>query len=226
METVLNQSVQRLPLTPSCRAVRDALNAGARSRLSRRRIAGPGPGAPTLRRAGQRPRPGRCPAHPALSVRQRAARRYDEVVPGTDERVRMDAIREQIRSGGRRWTIAKSAIVEALLAGSSHLSAQQIHEEMCKHYPHIDPSTVYRVLLTLADEGVVHTLDQPGEARYGLADEPHHHAICSNCGLEAEIPAAAVARVLAAAGTSTGFQFGRDSITLTGRCPKCRHEPR
>ena len=139
----------------------------------------------------------------------------------TDDRVRMDAIRDQIRAGGRRWTIAKGAIVEALLAGEGHLSAQQIHEDMSKRYPQIDPSTVYRALLTLADEGVVHTLDQPGEARYGLADEPHHHAICGGCGLEAEIPAASVARLLTAAGASTGFRFDRDSITLTGRCPSC-----
>ena len=144
----------------------------------------------------------------------------------TDDRVRMDAIRDQIRAGGRRWTIAKGAIVEALLAGAGHLSAQQIHEDMGKRYPNIDPSTVYRALLTLADEGVVHTLDQPGEARYGLADEPHHHAICGRCGLEAEIPAAAVSRLLTAAGAATGFQFGRESVTLTGRCASCGSDSR
>jgi len=139
----------------------------------------------------------------------------------TDDRVRVDAIRDQIRAAGRRWTIAKGAIVEALLAGPGHLSPQRIHEIIVKQYPQIDPSTVYRALLTLADEGVVHTLDQPGEARYGLADEPHHHAICGGCGRQAEIPATAVARLLTAAGAVTGFQFNRDSVTLTGRCEDC-----
>ncbi len=134
---------------------------------------------------------------------------------------RLDAIRDQLRAGGRRWTLAKSAVVETLLAADSHLSALEVHDEVGRRFPQVDRSTVHRVLLTLADERVVHALDQRGESRYGLSDLPHHHAVCTRCGSEAQLPGAAVDPLLAAAGAEIGFRFNRDSITLAGRCGAC-----
>ncbi len=132
---------------------------------------------------------------------------------------RLEAVRARVRAGGRRWTVAKGAIVETLIGHRGHLSVQEVHDEVTARFPQIDRSTVHRVLLTLSDEHVVHVLGRQGEARYGMADHPHHHAVCSRCGHEAEIPAAVVAPALAAAGEVTGFRFG--SITLTGTCPDC-----
>lgn len=137
------------------------------------------------------------------------------------EQNRLTAIRDHVRARGRRWTIAKDVVVETLLADGRHLSVQQIHDEVGRKFPQIDRSTVHRVLLTLAEDRVVHTLDQRGESRYGLSDRPHHHAVCTQCGREAQIPAAVVDRLLATAGTEIGFRFGHESITLMGKCVRC-----
>ncbi|MEU4160478.1 transcriptional repressor [Actinoplanes sp. NPDC026670] len=137
---------------------------------------------------------------------------------------RLAAVRERVRAGGRRWTIAKGAIVEALIGHGGHLSVQEVHDEITTRFPQIDRSTVHRVLLTLADEHVVHVLGRQGEARYGMADQPHHHAVCARCGHEAEIPASAVAPALAAAAEATGFAFDSVGITLTGICGDCRQQ--
>ncbi|GAA0546179.1 transcriptional repressor [Paractinoplanes ferrugineus] len=134
---------------------------------------------------------------------------------------RLSAVRDQVRAAGRRWTVAKGAVVEALLATDEHLSVQQAHDQVSARFPQIDRSTVHRILLALADEHVVHILGRQGEARYGMADLPHHHAICSHCGNEAEIPAAAIAPALASATAATGFTFDSSSVTLTGLCEKC-----
>ncbi|MFC7535120.1 Fur family transcriptional regulator [Actinoplanes sp. GCM10030250] len=140
----------------------------------------------------------------------------------TQQRSRLDAVREHVRSHGRRWTVAKGAIVEALISTDCHLSVQQVHDRVTTRFPQIDRSTVHRVLLTLAEEHVVHVLGKQGEARYGMADQPHHHAVCARCGQEAEIPSTAVAPALTAAAAATGFSFDTGSITLTGLCETCR----
>ncbi|MGX6607482.1 Fur family transcriptional regulator [Micromonosporaceae bacterium Da 78-11] len=137
---------------------------------------------------------------------------------------RLDEIRDRLRASGRRWTVAKGAVVETMLAGEGHLSVLQIHDEVSRRYPQIDRSTVHRVLLVLTDERVIHALDQRGGARYGLSDHPHHHAVCTACGREEQIPAAVVDRLLVKAGAEVGFRFDRDSITLTGTCSTCTAE--
>ncbi|MBM2621861.1 transcriptional repressor [Actinoplanes sp. LDG1-06] len=140
---------------------------------------------------------------------------------GTRQLDRMDAVRDLVRANGRRWTVAKGAVVEALLGTDEHLSVQQVHEQIGARFPQIDRSTVHRVLLGLAEEDVVHVLGRQGEARYGMADRPHHHAVCARCGREAEIPAKVIAPALKSAAAATGFTFTAGSITLTGLCESC-----
>ncbi|MBU2667124.1 transcriptional repressor [Actinoplanes bogorensis] len=138
-----------------------------------------------------------------------------------DRQQRVAAIRERLRSDGRRWTVVKCALVEALIDSCGHLSARELHERLAGRYPQTDHSTVYRTLHALADAGVVHTLGRPGRVRYGLADRPHHHAICAQCDAVAEIPAGEVHGLLDATETRTGFCFSGQSLTLAGRCANC-----
>jgi Fe2+ or Zn2+ uptake regulation protein len=53
-------------------------------------------------------------------------------------------------------------------------------------------------------------LGRHGDARYGPADRPHHHAVRVVCGRVAEIPEDVMCRLVDAAG-----------LTLTGRCQDC-----
>jgi Fur family transcriptional regulator, ferric uptake regulator len=135
---------------------------------------------------------------------------------------RVEAIRQRLRSRGMRWTVAKGAVIEALIDQHDHLSAVQIHAAVAERFPQVDRSTVHRVLIALADEGVVHVLGQSGDARYGLADRAHHHAVCVGCGAVAEIPSDAVGQLLDKATGATGYRFDEESLTLNGRCPRCR----
>ncbi|WP_161952721.1 Fur family transcriptional regulator [Actinoplanes sp. TFC3] len=135
---------------------------------------------------------------------------------------RLDAIRDQLRCDGRRWTVAKSELVQAMLAAEAHLSARGLHEQLVSRYPQMDLSTVYRTLRALAESGVVHSLNDGSQTRYGLADRAHHHVLCADCGSLAEIPAAALDRLLATAESQTGYRFAGQSMTLAGCCGACR----
>jgi Fe2+ or Zn2+ uptake regulation protein len=140
-------------------------------------------------------------------------------VTKVDDRGRLDTIRDRVRARGRRWTVAKGAVLETLLDQPGHLSALQIHEVIAARLPQIDRSTVHRVLLALADEGVVHMLGHHGQTRYGMADQPHHHAVCAACGQVAEIPAHLVDLLVTQIALAVGYDL--DRVTLTGRCGQC-----
>lgn len=138
---------------------------------------------------------------------------------------RLDAIRDQVRAGGRRWTVAKSAIVTALLDADRHLSVRRIHQAVLPRYPEIDQSTIYRVVQTLAEEHVIHAVEHGGKVRYGLSDRPHHHAVCARCGQDADLPAQTMRGLLTEAETETGFRFDGQPQSLLGLCPRCLSQP-
>jgi hypothetical protein len=52
-----------------------------------------------------------------------------------------------------------------------------------------DYSTVLHALQTLTEQGLAHILTTGGVAAYGIADRPHHHAICISCAQVTELDA-------------------------------------
>ncbi|MFF7975851.1 transcriptional repressor [Streptomyces sp. NPDC007905] len=67
---------------------------------------------------------------------------------------------------------------------------------------------------------MVHQLAGTAQASYGLAVEPHHHAVCTGCGAIEQIPAPAVAEALQAAAGAMSFR--PESLVLSGLCPSCQ----
>jgi Fur family transcriptional regulator, ferric uptake regulator len=80
---------------------------------------------------------------------------------------------------------------------------------------------VLHALQTLTAHGLAHVLATGGVAAYGIADRPHHHAICTCCEQVTELDADQLATIAAAAERATGFTLTPHGITLQGRCPRC-----
>jgi Fur family transcriptional regulator, ferric uptake regulator len=123
---------------------------------------------------------------------------------------------------GARRTSARALVINALATTDAHLTVAGIHERIAGDHPEVNISTVHRTVAFLVDKGVAHVLPYPGEARYGLAGHPHHHAVCESCGRVVEIPAGRLARVVAAAERSSSFSLANSGLALFGRCPDCR----
>ncbi|WP_438470856.1 Fur family transcriptional regulator [Streptomyces asiaticus] len=128
--------------------------------------------------------------------------------------------REQLRTRGARCTAARLSVLQVLAEDGGHLGAVQIHRRISEAGGHLDVSTVYRTLERLADLGLVHQLAGMGQASYGLAVEPHHHAVCTGCGAVDQIPVPAMEGVLRAAAGATAFR--PESLVLSGLCPSCQ----
>ncbi|HKS49792.1 MAG TPA: Fur family transcriptional regulator [Amycolatopsis sp.] len=128
--------------------------------------------------------------------------------------------REELRARRMRFTSARLSIMDTLGASTGHLSAAEIHHRISTAGGHLNLSTVYRTLDRLTESGLVHRLPGQAQVTYGLAVEPHHHAVCNRCGTIQEIPAPALADALRA--TAKAIAFRPESVVVTGLCPACQ----
>ena len=74
------------------------------------------------------------------------------------------------------WRIPQ--ILDVLKQEHGALSAAQLHERL----PELDLATIYRNLELFVADGTVKKLQLGGkEAQYEYQNEPHHHAVCTEC---------------------------------------------
>ena len=140
---------------------------------------------------------------------------------GSRAQVALDRL---VSSGGRR-TVARMSVLEVMALNDGHLSVQEIHERIT-NYPSLSLSTVHRIVDRLCSAGLVHVLPTPGEARYGLADQAHGHAICSACGRVQELSVIAIDAIMRVVQRETQFAVTPSGVGLHGLCPDCQELPR
>jgi Fur family ferric uptake transcriptional regulator len=130
-----------------------------------------------------------------------------------------------LRARGRRLTPQRSQIWEVLIAaGDKHLTAEQIAEQVQKRLPGIYPSTVYRTLELLTEEGLVLRTDLGGARAYyePAREHRHHHLVCEHCGYVVHFHDEVLGDLPDRIESASGFALGRREVTLFGLCPACR----
>ena len=137
-----------------------------------------------------------------------------------------ERIGEVLRAHGLRRTAPRIAVLATLQPVVGHLSVAEIHQRLLDSgEPDIpDMATVYRTVTTLVDAGVLHALPvEGGVTTYGLAETPHHHAVCTRCGTIIEVPAQRLSSALEHAIAGSAFTLSdKAGLTLHGLCPECQ----
>lgn len=123
-------------------------------------------------------------------------------------------------AGGERSTRQRAAIRDALARAGRPLAPSEIFDAARVHVPQLGIATVYRTLKSLAEEGVAHAVELPGEpARWELTGKRHHHHFhCRSCGGVFDAPGCVGGME---ALVPSGFVLERHEIVLYGRCPDC-----
>ena len=135
----------------------------------------------------------------------------------------VDDILAKLAANGGRRTSSRQAIVEAVLASGSHLTADEIARRVQKRFPSVNISTVYRTLDSLEELGVVdHVHLGHGRAIYHLADDAHQHLVCERCEAVEELPAAKLRGFLGMLDRDFGFEVDRGHFAIVGLCRSCR----
>src|SRR6188472_4461668 len=133
-----------------------------------------------------------------------------------------ELIYDTIRDAGGRVTVSTRAVVEALLDGDRHLTAEDIIAETERRTPGIAESTIYRVLQRLDELGVVEHVHSGHHATfYHLRDVGHAHLVCTDCGAIIDVPDRVLATVSTSVARDYGFTVDLHHTALNGRCADC-----
>ncbi len=104
-----------------------------------------------------------------------------------------------------------------------HPSAEELYESLKNKVYGLSLSTVYRTLAALERLGLVRRIPTPdGKAHFELANKPHGHFICQNCGKVEDIteevnPSGEILKKL----TSGGYKVSECNLVCYGLCPNC-----
>lgn len=133
----------------------------------------------------------------------------------------------QLRAYGYRITMPRVQVIRALADTNKALSAYAIHEKIIGSDGKIDVVSVYRILGTLQEIGLIHHIGIVDGFFPCRMDDAHRqdsaHFVCNNCGCvsEVNIPQATVDATNGQAHDG-GFLVTGIKIEASGLCPHCQ----
>jgi Fe2+ or Zn2+ uptake regulation protein len=133
----------------------------------------------------------------------------------------------RLREAGFRITMPRVQVIRALADTTKALSAYEIHEKIVSSGGKIDVVSVYRILSTLEEVGLVHHIGVANgyfPARLEREQETYsQHFVCQSCECITEVilsPSVAEATVKEAEGIN--FQPLGIKVEVLGLCSNCK----
>ncbi len=118
-------------------------------------------------------------------------------------------------------TPQRLAVLEYLEGNKSHPSAEVVFRALKKKFPTISFATVYNILETLKEKGLVQELNiDPTRKRFDPDTSFHHHFYCISCSQLFDVEA--VFQLSKKASSLKGFEVQKTQVNIYGLCPKCR----
>lgn len=137
----------------------------------------------------------------------------------------MEQLITTLRRQGYKITPQRRAVVAALAAGDTALSAQQVLRAVQLSAPDVSLDTVYRNLDLLVGLGLITEIRLPGKEGnlFELVREHHHHhLICLGCGKTQCLDYCPVRDQDVAQAARQDFQIVSHSLDFYGFCRECR----
>jgi len=132
----------------------------------------------------------------------------------------MLAAEDRLRATGMRVTPQRLAILQFLQGTDRHPTADEIEKAVNGHIPRVSRASVYNVLHSLAEIGLVlKVLAGNAVTRYDANTTPHHHFVCGACGDIEDVPWEAAR--LPDAPSLHGRAVDRYEVVMHGRCDRC-----
>ncbi|KXK03066.1 MAG: Peroxide-responsive repressor PerR [Nitrospirae bacterium] len=135
------------------------------------------------------------------------------------------SILRNLRSGGKRLTKPRRAILDLLEKSALPVTAVEIHQGLKKAKVSADLVTVYRNLTMLQNLGLVQPVSlHEGQTRYEVSQgrEHHHHIQCRGCGLIVDLMLCPVKKITELVEQQTKFAVEGHALEFFGRCAQCR----
>jgi Fur family ferric uptake transcriptional regulator len=137
-----------------------------------------------------------------------------------------DRALEQLRAAGLRTGSARREVIGFLETQSCCLGAQEIHDRLRASGRPVGLASVYRVLDTLAEKGLLQRLEfGDGVARFEPArsdESHHHHLVCDGCGKVETFTDERLETALRDVEHRSGYAVAAHDVVLRGACSACR----
>tara|TARA_B100001248_G_scaffold262571_1_gene259513 strand:- start:6071 stop:6574 length:504 start_codon:yes stop_codon:yes gene_type:complete len=137
------------------------------------------------------------------------------------------AIKQIVRDMGLKVTQQRLTILECILRGRDHITAQELYEAVQAKDPNLGFATVYRFLKQLTEQEYVSEVRMGGlPARYEWARKKSHHdhLTCKQCGSICEFENQQIEDLQEAIAKSFGYILTSHVLELYGICPECQKE--
>jgi Fur family ferric uptake transcriptional regulator len=140
------------------------------------------------------------------------------------EQLSENALRQLLRERGLKATRQRDEIVRALREGGSHVTVDELYQQVRRRNPRIGYATVYRTLRLLAESGWA-SARQFGErtARFEhrAEGEHHDHLICRDCGKITEFENDRLEALQNQIARQEGFRVLEHKLEIYGYCRAC-----
>ncbi len=133
-----------------------------------------------------------------------------------------------LHKGGRRLTPQRRRVLDLFerIGSSTHLSAEDVHQQLVQAKSKVSLATIYRTLRLLVEMGFLHELElSEGGHRFELASNDnadHHHLICVSCGRTEEFESKQVLQAGLHAAQQIGFKLIESTLNVRAVCPNCQ----
>lgn len=131
---------------------------------------------------------------------------------------------ERWKKEGYRMTKNRAALLDLFLKEELPLSADELLKKLKRKRLTLDPSTLYRELDFLLQEGVIQEVKlQEKKRRFELSfKDHHHHLVCENCESIEEVEMDGELESLERSlRRKTGFKTHSHILEFFGLCKKC-----
>lgn len=130
-------------------------------------------------------------------------------------------IRNKLAESGLKVTPQRLAVLEAIHKLHNHPAADQIIEYIHHNHPNIATGTVYNVLETLSERGIIHKMKTERDVmRYDGDTKKHHHIYCTGSDTIADYYDDKLTRMLQnyfRRNKISGFKIEDIQINIVGR---------
>ena len=136
---------------------------------------------------------------------------------------KLKTLEDLCRQRGIPLTTQRHMVLEVLLQRYDHPTADEIFEVVRERSRRISRRTVYRVLDTLTELGLIRRVHHPGPTtRFDAKTHRHHHLVCIRCANILDLESPELDGIPLPQGRPLGFDVRDFSVQLMGICPECR----
>lgn len=141
-------------------------------------------------------------------------------------RRRLEEFEGACRKAGFKLTHQRREVFREVVGNDEHPDAETVFRAVRRRVPTVSRDTVYRTLWMLTTLEVINVLGPSKDRiRFDSNPEPHHHFICSKCGLTSDFQSRALDELPIPASVRSLGSIKIVQVEVRGICAACESRP-